>query len=143
MSVFYDVGGVPANSVVLLTTREAALNYPKGDLSLAFCQSCGFIGNIAFDPNLLEYASGYEATQSFSPTFNAFAQRLATRLVHEYDLYGKEIIEIGCGQGEFLTMLCELGGNRGIGFDPAYVGSRAESEALERITFVKDFYSEA
>lgn len=142
MSNFYELEGVPTNSVVLLTTREAASSYPKGDISLAFCRNCGFIGNVAFDPGLLEYSSGYEATQSFSPTFNAFAQRLAARLIDEYDLHGKDIIEIGCGQGEFLTMLCELGGNRGIGFDPAYLGSRSESEALERITFVKDFYTE-
>lgn len=142
MSVFYHLEGVPVNSVVLLPTREEALSYPQGDISLAFCQTCGFIANVAFDSRLLEYSSRYEATQSFSPTFNAFADRLAGRLVDQYDLHGKDILEIGCGQGEFLTRLCELGGNRGVGFDPAYVGSRTESDAQDRITFVKDFYSE-
>jgi hypothetical protein len=57
-------------------------------------------------------------------------------------LHEKDIIEIGCGKGEFLTMLCELGGNRGIGFDPAYVSERDHSEVKDRITFIKDFYSE-
>jgi SAM-dependent methyltransferase len=142
MSVFYQLEGVPVNSVVLLPTREEALSYPQGDISLAFCQTCRFIANVAFDSSLLEYSSRYEATQSFSPTFNAFADRLAARLVGQYDLHGKDILEIGCGQGEFLTRLCELGGNRGVGFDPAYVGSRTESDAQDRITFVKDFYSE-
>ena len=130
------------NSVVLLWSREEALNYPTGDVSLAFCQACGFIANVAFDPSLLEYSSRYEATQSFSPTFNVFARRLAARLVEQYDLYGRDIIEIGCGQGEFLTMLCELGGNRGVGFDPAYVGDSETSDAQDSITFIADFYSE-
>jgi SAM-dependent methyltransferase len=142
MFVFYELEGVPVNSVVLLATRETALGYPQGDISLAMCQACGFITNLAFDQSLMDYATGYEATQSYSPTFNAFAQRLAQRLVEQYDLYGKQIIEIGCGQGEFLTLLCELGGSHGVGFDPAYVGTRNQSEAAERITFIKDYYSE-
>jgi SAM-dependent methyltransferase len=142
MSVFYELESVPVHSVLLLPTREEALNYPKGDIALGFCQACGFISNVAFDPSLHEYSSRYEATQAFSPTFSAFAHRLARRLIDQYDLHGKDLIEIGCGQGEFLTLLCELGGNRGVGFDPAYVSERSESQAEDRITFVKDFYSE-
>jgi len=68
--------------------------------------------------------------------------RLAKFLVARYDLHYKDILEIGCGQGEFLTLLCELGPNYGVGFDPAYIGGRIESEANDRITFIKDFYSE-
>jgi len=142
MSVFYELESVPVHSVLLLPTREEALNYPRGDITLGFCQACGFISNVAFDPSLHEYSSRYEATQAFSPTFSAFAHRLATRLIDQYDLRGKDIIEIGCGQGEFLTLLCELGGNRGLGFDPAYVSGLDESPARNRITFIKDFYSE-
>jgi SAM-dependent methyltransferase len=142
MSVFYELESVPVHSVLLLPTREEALNYPKGDIALGFCQACGFISNVTFDPSLHEYSSRYEATQVFSPTFSAFAHRLARRLIDQYDLRGKDLIEIGCGQGEFLTLLCELGGNRGVGFDPAYVRERSESSAQDRITFIKDFYSE-
>ena len=40
-------------------------------------------------------------------------------LIRRYDLRGKEVIEIGCGKGEFLSLLCEVGDNRGVGFDPA------------------------
>jgi SAM-dependent methyltransferase len=142
MSIFYELESVPVHSVLLLPTREEALNYPKGDIALGFCQACGFISNVAFDPSRHEYSSRYEATQTFSPTFSAFAHRLARRLIDQYDLRGKDILEIGCGQGEFLTLLCELGGNRGVGFDPAYVRERSESPAQDRITFIKDFYSE-
>ena len=54
----------------------------------------------------------------------------------------KEIIEIGCGKGEFISLLCELGNNRGFGFDPAYISERNKSSAKDRVTFIKDFYSE-
>jgi hypothetical protein len=61
--------------------------------------------------------------------------------VNTYDLHGKTIVEIGAGKGDFLTMLCELGDNRGVGFDPSYE-PEPEGSKNERIEFVLDFYSE-
>jgi SAM-dependent methyltransferase len=142
MSPFYEVNGLPVHSVLLMPTREVAWNYPKGDLVLGFCSKCGFISNLAFEPSRHEYSSNYEETQGFSPTFNAFHRQLAARLIDRHDLHDRTILEIGCGKGEFLSLLCELGGNRGVGFDPAYVSERNSSTAKERLTFIKDFYSE-
>lgn len=142
MQPFYQVDNVPVNSVLLLDSRQEALDFPTGTIVLAFCDSCGFIANSEFKAELTEYSSRYEATQAYSPTFNAFAQRQATSLIEKYDLNEKTVIEIGCGMGEFLIQLCELGNNRGIGFDPAYVDDRIDSPIKEQITFFKDFYSE-
>jgi SAM-dependent methyltransferase len=142
LTVFYEIDRVPVHSVLLLTTQDEAINYPTGDIKLGFCDSCGFISNVVFDPGLHEYSSRYEATQSFSPTFTAFSTRLANHLIERHNLHSKDIIEIGCGQGEFLTQLAEMGDNRGIGFDPAYVDERSTSTAKDRITFIPDFYSE-
>ena len=139
LTIFYEVNKVPVHSVLLLSSREEALNYPSGDIALAHCHNCGFITNIKFDPSLHEYSSRYEETQGFSPTFNVFHQRLAQHLIEKFDLQNKDVLEIGCGKGEFLALLCDLGRNRGIGFDPAYVPGRVRSE---RVTFIKDFYSE-
>lgn len=141
-SVFYEVNHVPVHSVLLLESRDEALNFATGNVELAFCNSCGFIFNTQFDTTLHEYAARYEATQSYSPTFNAFAYRLAQDLIARHDLHGKDIIEIGCGQGEFLIQLCELGDNCGVGFDPAYRDDPFESTAKERLQFIADFYSE-
>jgi SAM-dependent methyltransferase len=142
VSIFYQIKNVPAHSVLLMPTREAALRYPKGNIVLGFCSQCGFISNVAFDPSLHEYSTRYEETQGFSPTFKAFHRRLAEHLIQRYDLHEKTIIEIGCGKGEFLTLLCELNNNHGVGFDPAYVRERNASVAQSRITFIEDFYSE-
>lgn len=142
MKVFFETRGVPVHSVLLMETRERALGYPRGDIALGFCEACGFIANLAFDPGMHEYSSKYEETQGFSSTFNAFHRTLAQRLIDRYNLHNKEIIEIGCGKGEFLTLLCELGNNRGVGFDPAYIPERNTSAAKSKATFVTDFYSE-
>ncbi len=139
-TIFYEAEHVPIHSVLLMETREQALSYPKGTIRLSFCESCGFITNAAFDPTLHEYSSRYEETQSFSPTFNEFHRALAQRLVEKYDLHDKDIIEIGCGKGDFLHLLCTLGNNRGIGVDPAYVPDR--NPGNDRVRFITDLYSE-
>lgn len=142
-TIFYEVYGVPAQSCVLLPAREVALAYPRGDIRLAFCHCCGLIWNVAFAARLVDYSRDYEETQGFSPRFRRFLRGLAERLVERYGLRGKQILEIGCGKGEFLALLCELGENWGTGIDPAYVPGRLHSIALERMTFIRDYYSEA
>lgn len=141
MEGFYEVLDVPVHTVVLLPTRNEALNYPKGDIKLGFCHSCGFISNLDSDHEKHEYPANYEGSQGCSPTFKEYHKRLVASLIERYDLFDKTIIEIGCGQGEFLTLLCEMGGNLGIGFDPAFNSQRFKSKNTNA-NFVKDYYSE-
>jgi len=143
MSAFYDLKQVPVHSVLLHASREEAVELQKGDISLALCPACGFISNVSFDPNLQNYLThNYDATQAYSGTFNSFHRELALRLINKYDLRGKKIVEIGCGQGEFLDLLCSLSGSTGIGFDPAYVEGRYVATAKDRIKIIKDYYTE-
>lgn len=142
ISIFYEVQQVPTNSVLLLTSKEEAMNFPTGAIRLGICHHCGFIYNTAFDASLTEYSAKYEATQGYSPTFNKFHRRLAQDLIDKFDLRGKDVIEIGCDKGDFLTMLCEMGNNRGVGFDPAYVPGRHPSAIADQLTFIADFYGE-
>ena len=142
LSAFYRVDNIPVHSCLLMPNRESALAYPHGDLQLGFCRSCGFIQNMLFDPSVHEYSTRYEETQGFSARFRDFATALAKRLIDKYSLRNKTILEIGCGKGEFLALLCELGGNQGIGIDPSYIPERMHGVAGSRLTFIQDFYSE-
>lgn len=142
MKIFYSLENIPVHSVRLLWSREEALQFPTGKMDLAHCTVCGFICNLSYDPALQDYSAEYESTQAYSPTFNSFAYRLASQLVDRYDLHGKEIIEIGCGQGEFISLLSELGGNRGTGFDPAYTPERSAVKPGSQVEIIADEYSE-
>jgi len=142
MSIFYEAKNIPVNSCLLLSTQKQAVKFPSGDVVLGFCEACGFISNVAFDPLKVDYSSVYEDQQCFSSTFNAFAKNLATRLIEKYNLHDKRILEIGCGKGDFLALLCELGHNYGVGIDPAYVEGRIQSKASESLKFIRDYYSE-
>lgn len=142
MTPFYELGNIPVHSCLLMPSRQAALEYPRGNLRLGFCVLCGFIGNMLFDPGTQAFSSQYEETQWFSPRFSAFAYRLASSLIERYDIRDKNVLEIGCGKGEFLVLMCELGENRGIGIDPGYIHERTHSDAASRLTFITDLYSE-
>ena len=144
LSPFYQVRNVPTHCTAIMPTREEALISPKGDLVLSFCKYCGFITNAAFDPEISEEPAMYEDQQGFSPTFSDYARSLADMLITKYHLYEKNIVEIGCGKGDFLALLCELGGNRGIGIDPIAPKTYKSitRDEVNRVTFVRDYYSE-
>jgi len=139
---FYRLDDVLVHSCLLMFNKAEALKYPKGNLQLGFCQRCGFITNTLFDSGVHNYSANYEETQGFSECFNAFAKSLAQRLIDKYDIRNKTILEIGCGKGEFLALMCRLGNNRGIGIDPAYVPERNPDVTGGKIEFIQDFYSE-
>jgi SAM-dependent methyltransferase len=141
LSIFYEAKNVPVNSCMMFSNHEEAINFPRGDVLLGFCKSCGFISNVAFDQSKLDYSSLAPEEQGFSATFNAYAQRLATRLIQTYGLSNRRISEIGCGRGDFLALLCELGNNYGVGIDPSTVSGGVESKASERMMFIRDYYS--
>ena len=137
---FYEVLCVPANSCLLVENRARALHFPTGDIVLAVCAGCGFIFNAAWDSDRTVYSDQYEETQGFSHTFNTFNRAIAEELVGSYDIRGKTVLEIGCGKGEFLSLICKLGGNRGIGYDPSFVPARQRWE--QDIRFVREFFTE-
>jgi SAM-dependent methyltransferase len=142
LMIFHRTKRVPVNSVLNISSRDEALLFPRGDIYLGFCRKCGFIYNTKFDPALVQYSSDCEESQGYSPTFNSFARELADNLIKKYHLSHKKIIEIGCGKGEFLKLICDLGQNTGVGFDPAYVARGRDEDTSGRITFIKDYYSE-
>jgi hypothetical protein len=137
---FYEVLSVPTNSCLLVEDRARALDFPTGDIVLVLCSGCGFIFNAAWDSGRTVYSDQYEETQGFSPTFNAFNRTVAEELVNSYGIRGKTVLEIGCGKGEFLNLICSLGGNRGIGYDPSFVPARQRSE--QDVRFEREFFTE-
>ena len=111
---------VPILSNYFWDSKEEAMRSPRGDIALSFCPDCAHLFNRAYDPTRVVYQPGYENSLFGSPRFINYADQLARRLVKSLALKGKIIVEIGSGDGEFLRMLCSLGGNQGVGYDPAH-----------------------
>lgn len=113
-----EITDVPVHCNVVCNTREEALATPRGRIDLVLCHGCGHVFNRAFDPGRMHYDAAYENSLFGSPKFRGYANALADRLIADHDLHDKDIVEIGCGDGRFLELICGKGANHGLGFDP-------------------------
>lgn len=143
ISEFITIPNFPVHCNVLWSDQHAARGTARGDITLALCHDCGHIFNTSFDAALMTYTQDYENSLHFSPRFQRYATELANRLMTQYGLRDKKIVEIGAGQGDFLRMLCEMGNNEGVGFDPSYLPEPGFDDLNGRLSFVQAFYSEA
>lgn len=93
----------------------AAQNFPEertlandtgSDLDLYECRNCGLI-QLAGAP--VSYYREVIRAAAFSPEMREFRVGQLADWVARYDLKGKRILEIGCGQGEYLNLLAAAG----------------------------------
>lgn len=140
--VFFEIDRVPINIGIQWPSREAALSSPRRDIRLAFCHNCDYIGNLDFSPESLTYKEDYENPLDFSPSFQKYVRTTTERLINLYGLFGKDVSEIGSGKGYFLQLLCDIGDNHGVGFEPSYPSQQIINRISDKITIIKDFLSE-
>jgi SAM-dependent methyltransferase len=112
------INGVPTLCNRLCASPAEAANAPRGDILLNYCTDCGHILNSAFDEGRVNYDGRFENTLTFSPRYRQYAKVMADRVLNRYGFVDKNIVEIGCGSGDFLRLLCDRG-NHGEGYDPS------------------------
>ncbi|MDP3722500.1 MAG: class I SAM-dependent methyltransferase [Candidatus Omnitrophota bacterium] len=120
-------------------SREEALHAPQGALDFRFCTACLFAFNAAFVPESMDYAVDYEASRASSGYFKQYLDQVCEELSAICAVEGKRVVEVGCGDGQFLLSLRRKHPFEGYGFDP--------SAALERIAnpfadvrFIRGYY---
>ncbi|GAB3638280.1 class I SAM-dependent methyltransferase [Hymenobacter arcticus] len=140
-TVFYEVHHVPTQSGILWPTAEAARRAPTTDIRLTFCPHCHYMGNEAYEAAKVTHARN-DFSLEFSPSFRAFTRALAQQLLDDYDLRGARVLDIGCGNGDFVRTLCELGAASGTGIDPGYAppAGLAPAAPAGEATFLADYY---
>lgn len=109
---------------------DDAKQAPIAPFELTFCNNCGHGFNSRFMPAYANYDGNYENALHFSPTFRAYAEQQIQSFMNTYDVRGKNILEIGCGQGEWVSALCAEGNNTGFGLDPAFRGEEHVSDRV-------------
>ena len=122
MVPFADLGDIPVLCGVHWADRGEALASPVGRMTLAYCPECAYVRNVAFDPSVMVYDTTMDTNLHHSPAFQAFSAELVKHLAERYQLGGKRVLDIGCGQGEFLRELCHTAGCTGTGYDAMYAG---------------------
>ncbi|MEC7763665.1 MAG: class I SAM-dependent methyltransferase [Pseudomonadota bacterium] len=109
----------------MIHDRASALAEPRGTIALAYCRTCGFAFNSAFEAALVSYDTAYESTQTHSRTFTDYMRGLVADLNARATGSGT-VLDVGCGQGEFLAAFAEVSDRPLIGVDPALDFSRCQ-----------------
>lgn len=113
---FFELEGVPVFCNVLYEDAASARAAARGDITLGVCPSSGFVFNTSFDPAKLAYSPRYENSLHFSPRFDAWARGMAAELTRPHG-DDELVIDVGCGQGDFLRTIAESKRCHAIGFD--------------------------
>ena len=140
--VFLERDRVPVHQNLRYDSLEAAMAAPAGRLRLGVCTACGFVYNTAFDPGLLSYGAQYENDQGHSGAFQAHLDALVERVLGADGVRGGVVVEVGCGQGQFLRRLVAdpTAGVIGHGFDPSYRGEDQPPSQPPRLYFHREMY---
>lgn len=85
---------------------QMELTQDKGiPLKLYQCRGCGLV---QFDCEPVSYYKDVIRSGGYSTTMVELRRKQYTHFIHTYDLEKKKILEVGCGQGEFLSVLTEF-----------------------------------
>lgn len=134
VSSLVSVPGVPILCNQLCMSPSQARAVATAPIELVLCRTCGHVFNLRYEASFVHYDVNYENSLHHSEHFRSFSDQLAADLCGRHSLRGKTILEVGCGQGEFLRRLCAVAGADGYGFDPGY----HESQPLdENVKFVR------
>lgn len=139
---FFSVEDIPVLSCALWPSLQRAKDCVKRDIRLSFCENCGFVQNDIFDEAATEYSELYENALHFSKVYQDYSREEANRMIARLDLHNKDIIEIGSGDGHFMHQLCELGDNRGLGFDPSYSAEKNLDWGDSKIRIISEYFGE-
>lgn len=137
-SLVLDAGVCLGKHPVVLNYRfkqkSEAMTVPRREIWLRECTDCGLVFNAAYDESAIPYDQRYDNRQGFSAAFVSMLEETADVLTERYSLEGRTILEVGCGKGDFLRLICQRAQARGCGFD-----TTCECEGLEEGEGVRFF----
>ena len=99
-----ELHNAPSCAQDLPATKESAGGCGI-NLNLHQCPNCGLV---QFDCEPVSYYRDVIRGGGFSETIQSLRKKQYLRLIEKYNLKGKKIIEIGCGEGEFIIPLKEF-----------------------------------
>jgi hypothetical protein len=140
---FFRLPALPVHGTAVFETKDEARAVATGLQELCLCGTCGLVFNAVFDPTLLDYHGPHEESQHHSPRFTQYATWLSEQWVARHDLAGRDVVEVGCGSGDFAVALLEAGVERVIGVDPHFSAQRVPAAFRRRLTAVPEFFDPA
>jgi hypothetical protein len=88
-----------------IPTKEEIEDEKAIELNLYQCDGCGLV---QFDCEPVDYYKDVIRSGGYSTTMVELRRSQYKHLIENYSLQGKDFLEVGCGQGEFLGVLTEF-----------------------------------
>lgn len=111
---FLELNNIP-QSVQGLPDRESLASDKGVSLEAYRCPACG-LAQLTTEP--IVYYEGITSVTASSPMMLAHRRSQAREFVSRFNLKGKKVLEIGCGDGHFLQILQEEG-TQAFGIEPS------------------------
>ncbi len=129
---------IPHYNLELIFDRDKALNVRRGIVDFYYCPDCAFAFNAAFDQGLADYQVSYESSRGHSAKFLEYMQHVVQDFQDIFGIEGKTVLEIGCGDGQFLEKMRSQYNFNGYGFDPS-----AKTDSTTDLKLIKGYFQPA
>lgn len=112
---------------------SAASEPAYGNLLLRLNRPLSFVENAEFDDRLAVYDDNYQNSQAHSPAFQQHMKTVLGLLKRHFPANSK-LVEVGCGKGDFLSLVESDGHFDATGYDATYEGDskRIQKRYLDR-----------
>lgn len=132
-----ELKNVPIVQNVICEKLEDSIAITKDYMEIYYCDICTHMFN-SNAKNYEQYNLKYDNSQINSVYFKKYINLVSSYINDNIDLSGKTILEIGCGQGDFINLISKDKDCSCFGFDP----SLKELINLEKMKLYNKFFDE-
>ena len=115
----FSLPDIPVLVNALPDSVDDAKKFLKGTQSLSLCRKCGFVFNSTFEPEKMMYRSGYHNERGCSPFYLRHIHHILDFIEQTKPIKDQRLLEVACGQGEFLSETIKHNPKISIGVDPS------------------------
>jgi len=136
--LIYAASSQPLARYDLCDSIEESKNVSRYDLNIYQCDKCSLIYNLDFDYSNIDYKSNkIQESRVFSPRIHSYMERSARDLIDKLDLKDKIVMEIGCGEGFYLSNFKSIA-SQVIAFEPS---PESELASQKGINIIGEYYN--
>lgn len=121
---------MPLSILGLPRTKREALNTRDFVMDVRQCAHCGHVFHTEFMREHVPYKEGSNMVYNQGNAWKAYQDDLAVEWAERYGLSNRTLVEIGCGEGQFVERFLSRG-NRCIGFEPGPDAEKLEARGIE------------
>lgn len=141
-TMLLQLPNIPVFVNVLLNSADEAKSCPRGNQCIVQCNHCGFVFNREFEPKKVLYDAGYHAERGKSVYYQRHISHVIDFIESVKPLKGQRVLEVACGDGEFLAEAVRRGPKTAIGVDPSASDFGGNSFCVEKRIFDEAYLSQ-